>query len=458
MRLFLVLVAACLMASAPSAAQSKKKRTAAPAPKAAPPPEEVGELREYPIASLDVEGNSLYSSAAVIAASGLKVGDGANKELFEAARDRLLATGAFDSVGYRYFNGSDGRSYDAVWQIAEATPVYPYRFEDLGAPAAEIDAWIKTRDPLFGPSIPPTRARIESWRKLIDQFLESKNTGTGTIEGKVEADAPGNLAVVFRIAGNQPAVADVRFTGNQALQAGALKPAINGVAVGIPYNEARFRQLLETSVRPLYEQRGRLNVTFPKVVAEPSPKVKGVNVEVTIDEGEVFLLGDVKLQGPPTLPESDLIREADFKTGDIANMAAVREGAERMREYLSKLGYIMAIATPDRHINLAEKKVDLVIGVDPGDQYSFSSLSIEGLDILSEPVIRKMWALEVGQPYNSEYAERFLKRIEEDGIFENLGKTAVREKPDAAAKTVGVTLVFGAAAETKSILKNQPDR
>jgi outer membrane protein insertion porin family len=434
-------------------AQTAKKRPATVKPKVQPPPEEPGELREYPIVTLSVEGNELYPAAAIIEASGLKVGDGANKELFEAARDRLLATGAFDSVGYRYFNASDGRSYDAVWQVVEADPVYPWRIEGIGVAAADLEPYLRKHDPLYSARMPPTRPRIDRYRILINEYLQANGIQPSEVQGKVESDAPGKLEVIFRPASGMPVVADVRFVGNQTIPNAQLKPAINGVAVGVPYEETRFRQLLNTAVKPLYEQRGRLNVTFSNVSVEPSETVKGLNVKVTVDEGDVFQIGHVKLQGPPTLPETELLRAANFDSGDIANLAAVREGIERMRNYLRRLGYIMAVVTPDRLLDPAGKKLNLNILVDPGEQYALGKLFIQGLDIHSEPVIRKMWALKEGQPYNAEYPTNFLRRIEEDQIFENLGKTSVKEVPDPESKTVGVTLVFGAAAQQKSILK-----
>lgn len=430
-----------------------KKRPAVVKPKVQPPPESPGELREYPIVSLSVEGNQIYTAAAVIAASGLKVGDGANKDLFEEARDRLLATGAFDSVGYRYFNASDGRSYDAVWQVVEASPVYPWRIQGIDFAEAALMAYLQKHDPLAGTRMPPTQARLERYRTLISGFLKENGIEPSEVLGKVESDAPGKLDIVFRPASGMPVVAGVQFTGNQAIPMAQLKPAIDGVAVGVPFEESRFRQLLTSSVKPLYERRGRLNVTFPKIDVKPSERVKGLDVEVTVDEGDVFQLGEVKLNGPPTLPERDLLRAANFDEGDIANLSAVQEGLERMRNFLRRLGYIMAVVSGDRKIDLAAKRLNLAVLVDPGDQYSFGKLTIEGLDIHSEPVVRKMWALKEGQPYNAEYATNFLRRIEEDQIFENLGKTSVKESPDADRKIVGVTLVFGAAAQPKSILK-----
>ena len=60
-----------------------------------------------------VEGNHLYSKAQVLAVAGLRAGQTVGKPDFEAARERLLATGAFDTVGYSYAPDAKGKGYAA---------------------------------------------------------------------------------------------------------------------------------------------------------------------------------------------------------------------------------------------------------------------------------------------------------------------------------------------------------
>jgi outer membrane protein insertion porin family len=440
-----------------SAQTGAKKRPARPAaskpvptPPAAKP--EAGELAEFPIASLAVEGNALYPESAILRVAGLKVGDPANKPLLEAARDRLLATGAFDSVGYRYFTASDGRSYEAVFQLVEAEPYYPVRFDGLGVEPGEIAAFLAQRDPLYAPRLAATKTRIDLYTHFVNEFLETRKA-PGGVTAKVEADAPGQLTIVFRPGGGLPAVADVAFTGNDVVPTAVLKPLINGVAVGVPYNEARFRQLLDTSVRPEYEARGRLRVKFPRVEVRPAAEVRGVLVTVTVEEGPVYRLGDLRVLGEG-LPERELLKQAGLEKGDLANMKTVASGMERIRDWLRDQGHVMAVATPERRYQDAEERVDLTIAVDPGPRYTFGKLNLVGLDIHSEPVIRKMWAIREGEPYRPAYADLFLKRIQEEQVFENLTAAASEQKLNAETLTADVTLLFGRPAEKRSILKN----
>jgi outer membrane protein assembly factor BamA len=431
----------------PAAKPAQPAKEAAPA--AAP-----GELKEFPVSALSVEGNRAYPVDAILRVAQVKIGDPARKDLFEAARDRLLATGAFDSVGYRYFTASDGVSYEAVFQLEEAFPMYPFRVEDLPAGVPDVQKWLRDNDPLSGPKIPATRIKIERYASLIQQ-LAGKAGFSGQITGKVEADAPEKLLIVFRPAGVSPVVAEVRFQGNQAIPETVLRQAILGVALGVRFQEARFRQLLETSVRPVYEERGRLGVSFGEVKTERSTQVNGLNVRVTLTEGPIFELGEIKLAGPDGLREAELMAAAALKPGEAANMTAVQEGIERMRQSLRRAGYMMAVLTPERTLDADAKRVRIKILADPGSLYAFRRLLVRGLDIETEPVIRKLWTMKEGQPFNPDYPDQFLQRVRDGGIFDNLGKTRSSIAIHQAEKTVDVTLEFGGAAERQSILKKQ---
>ncbi|HYZ85320.1 MAG TPA: hypothetical protein VE621_12995, partial [Bryobacteraceae bacterium] len=80
--------------------------------------------------------------------------------------------------------------------------------------------------------------------------------------------------------------------------------------------------------------------------------------------------------------------------------------------------------------------------VSPGRQYQFGTLQIKGLDILTEPHIRKMWVMKPGAPFAASYPDRFLDTLRQEGLFENLGKTKAERKVDEDKNIVDVTLFF----------------
>jgi outer membrane protein insertion porin family len=397
----------------------------------------------WPIESLTVEGNSTYSSAEILSTAGLKLGQTAGKEEFEAARQKLMATGFFGSAGYRFQPAASGKGIAATVEVVEIPEVYPIRFERLDASPQELEDCLKRSDPLFREKIPPSVPVLDRYARAIEALLASNGRRVAVI-GKLSADKTGQFAVIFSPAAPPPPIAEVRFTGSSVLPASALQLAIAGVAIGTPYTESGFRTLLDSSVRPLYEARGRIRVAFPKVTVEKAEQVEGVALTVEVVEGEVYNLGEVRLAGEG-LPEADLRKAAAFRTGEIADFSQIGAALDRIKQRLRRSGHLKPETSVERVIHDEQKKVDLVVHVDQGPRFLLGKLTVQGLDLDGEAEIRRLWAIKPGAPFDAEYPDLFLTTIREDGVFDHLGKTKAETKIDEASRTVEVTLVFGPA-------------
>ncbi len=402
--------------------------------------------QKWPIDSVTVEGLKNYSQAQVLAVAGLNTGLPASKEDFEAARDRLLKAGVFETVGYRFGPSVGSKGYSAAFLVVEVEPVYPVRFEGLNAPDAEVHSLLVRKNPFFGAKMPATEGLLKSHAAAIQEYLASKGHPE-TIEAKVVADAPDQFVIVFRPAVGAPKVAEVRFQGNKVIPPEVLLNTFGGIAFGTVYSEQAFRQMLDAGVRPLYDARGRVRVAFTKIETEKAKNVEGLVVTVTVDEGVSYDLGEVHVAGPSPVPEKELIKAGGFKSGDLANFDDINAGLERMKKRLRREGYMRASLQAERHVNDQKKTVDLTIRPELGPQFLFGALTIEGLDLNGEAQIKKMWVLEPGKPFNVDYPDYFLDQVREQGLFDGLGKTKSSSKVNEEARTVDVTLNFGASTE-----------
>jgi outer membrane protein assembly factor BamA len=437
----------CALAMACSAPAQTRKRTPKPAAPAATP---------WALSSLTVTGNELYSQDMIVAASGLKLGQTAAKEDFEKARDRLLATGAFETVGFEFGPAPGGKGVQGKFEVAEIKQVYPYRFEDLPGSDAELREYLKQREPMFAGRIPGTRELLARFTKDINDFAESKNF-KDTVVGKLTADKPGELVVVFRPATPSPSIADVRFTGNQVIKNAVLHNSLAEVAVGVPYSEVRVRELLDSSIRPLYEAKGRMHVTFPKVEVKPAPEgIKGVSLSVEVEEGPVYKFGKITIVSPK-IPSDELYNIAKLKSGDTANFDAVANAQIAMQKRFHKSGYMEMTSTVDRKQDDTAKTVDVTIRTNAGTQFKMGALNIKGLDIESEPAIRKVWGMKEGAPYDDTYPQSFLTQIQEGGYFDNLRGTRFDNEVNRTTNTVDVTLYFvGGSTERTERRRREP--
>jgi len=187
--------------------------------------------QKYPLETLQIQGNRQIPTERIVAASGLKLNALVQKADFDAARERLLESGAFESVGYSYKPAATNSGYDATFEVVEVATLYPYRFEALPGTEDALRATLREQEPLLGDRIPGTPQVLNRYTAAIGQFFQGK------VEAKAELTADsGALEIVFRPAGERARIAEVNLIGNKVMLTAPLVQKLSLVAVGIPYS------------------------------------------------------------------------------------------------------------------------------------------------------------------------------------------------------------------------------
>jgi outer membrane protein insertion porin family len=400
----------------------------------------------FPLETLKITGNQRFPLEKIVAASGLKVGVKVSKADFENARARLMATGAFENVGYAFKPSADNGGFDAVMEVVEVQQVYPFRFEDLPVAENQLRAALRELNPFFGDEIPVTN-------QVLDKYLAAIQGQVGPtvkVAASLNSDLPGPPMILFRPNTPRDLVAEVKFKGNQVLPSDPLIRAIAGVAVGTAFSENTIRVLLDSSVRPLYEARGRVRVAFPKIEPHPSLLSDGVAVLVTVEEGPSYSLGEVHLNGVNPADAAELQKAANLQPKDLANFDEIKAGTDRVLGKLQSTGHLHAAGKVERQIDDQNHLVNVTLALDPGPQFTMGKLEILGLDASSEPEIHKMWELKTGAPFQPEYPDAFLNDIRARQLFNNLGRTRSETNLDEKAHTVDVKLYFASVPRKKT--------
>jgi len=431
------ITAGALLATLAAAQTTPRKQPAAAPAKPAIPD-------KYPISKIVIKGNKNLPAEEIIAASGLKVGEAADKARFEEARKALEATGMLDSIGYQFEPAENGKGYVATFTVDEVSPLYTVQFEGLNASRDDINKYLKSKEALYDGKLPPTTFIIDRYTHEIETYLASIHHAE-TIISNVVPSGSDAYYLVFRNGAPLPSIAEVSFDGNKAVLITDLEHAINDVAYGTPYSQYTFNLLLENQIKPLYEAKGYLGVKFLNVSTEPSKTVKGIVVHLTVDEGAIYKLTKVSLSGVTREETDDLGKLAKFKIGEVANFDDINEGVDRMKKQLIHDGYIHVESEIVRRMDDAAKTVGLLVKLTKGPQYHYGKLTIKGLDLDGEAQIEKLWTGKPGKPYNSEYAEFFLGKIKQDGLFDDLGDTKALKNVDDVKHVVDITLDFKAA-------------
>ena len=419
----------------PTGGKAAAKPAAAPLPQAAP-------AQTFSVDSIAIEGNRIHTPAAILTAAGLKLGEKGGSDAFDAARDRLLASGYFETIAYRYKPSAAG-GFDVTFEVQEFGSLFSIRVEALPITTEETVTLLRSKDPLFVTRMPGTEPALKRAATLMEEYIRAKHE-LASVAGKVVATAPNKFEIQFTPGRGLPAVAEVSFDGSKLISATDLRNSIAEVAFGQPYTENGFRSFLETQVGPLYEAKGHLHITYSKITTEPSARVTGLDVKVVIDEGAEYKLTRFAILGNAS-DNDRVLRAAKIPQMSFANLAAVREAANRASEYLRSRGYLDAVVSTEKDLNEEKKTAELFIVVDQGPQYTFGKLMVNGLGLDGEAAIRKMWGLAPGDAFPGDYATYFASRVKEESMFDNLADITAVKQIRRGTEIVDVVIDFKGA-------------
>lgn len=428
----LTTAAICLMWAATASAQ-------APAVRIRPP-------SVLPISSIKIDGNQKLKTEAILNVLGLKVKDQGSTAIFNAARDRLLDSGYFDTVSYMYRQQNLG--FAVTFTVSEMQQVYPIRVQGLPISVPQIENILRSKDPLFNSLLPGTKKVVDRAAESVQEWLHTTNPDIH-VRARVIPTAPDHYEVEFSPAEGLPVIADMTFNGSSVVSGAELHKVMIENAIGQPYSEENVKALLDQYVRPLFEKEGHMRVRFPRIVGNPADKVKGIDVHVTVSDGPVFKLGQINVRGPGAADSRRILRMAniDTKSSSYAiNGDEITRGVGKIQDVLRSEGHLDAKVSVDRSIHDETETVDVAYDVNPGPVYTFGKLTVDGLGLDGEAAIRKMWTVKAGDPYPANYPNYFVESVKKDGLFDNLGDIRATPSIDRDTHVVDVTLNFTSAS------------
>jgi len=398
--------------------------------------------------AIAIKGNRLYPSNEIVKEAGLKPGQHVTAAIIEEARRKLQATELFNNVADEYrFSGSVPPAYDLTFNIIENEQLFPMRFERLGVSPDDAKSYLKSHIDLYSDRIPGTEAVLKRYTGAVQEFVRQKDPGT-TVKSMVSNDDPKELAVVFTTTSPAPTISQVVVTGNQAVDTGSILRAVNAVAVGVPLSDTRLKLILDGAIKPLYAAKGYAAVTFPKVETEPAKTNAGVIVKVEIKDGPLFKFGALRFRGSG-LDEDEIRSNIAFKPGQTYDGDKVTNFRIDMLHRFRRKGFLDASITTDVEPEDEKRTVNVTYNVIPGSVYNFDKLDIRGLDATAAPAIAKLWGEKPGNPFNPDYPDFFLKRVQEQGYFDNLANTNSDYTADASTHKVTVLLDFKGGESAK---------
>lgn len=185
-------------------------------------------------------------------------------------------------------------------------------------------------------------------------------------------------------------------------------------------------------LRSFYLDRGYINFNIESTQVTISPDKKDIYITINISEGDQYTVKDIRLAGDLVLPEEELRRLVEVKSGSVFSRKVVTNSASKISDRLGNEGYAFANVNTIPDIDKQAKEVTLTFFVDPGKRVYVRRINFTGNARTQDEVLRREMRQFEGTWISTEKVNRSRTRLERLGYFEKVSveTPAVPGTPD----------------------------
>jgi outer membrane protein insertion porin family len=244
----------------------------------------------------------------------------------------------------------------------------------------------------------------ESGRRTIAEFYRKK--GFPYVEVTLNRKKLSEGEIIYTVfEGLRIQIKSVNFKGNKAIKTSDLKNAIktktrSWLLWPVYYTDEKIAADVE-KLRTLYYQRGFLNHRIA---------VQGqTHITFTIEEGPLYKVGDIKLEGNTHFDNDTLLANLELETGKTYFPRKAKAHEKRILKVYREKGYVDADVRQQRLFVQDANIVDIEYKITEGRQFRIGKIEITGNEQVHDKVIRRILDeqdFSPGQLYNADIAPK----------------------------------------------------
>ena len=144
-------------------------------------------------------------------------------------------------------------------------------------------------------------------------------------------------------------------------------------------------------LRSFYMDRGFINFKINSSVVSISKDKKKIYIALTIEEGDKFSVGKLKLKGdiPENISFAELEKELAITEGDVFNRSKVNESTSNVSKSLGNFGFAFANVSSVPTFDEDKKTVNFTFYIDKGKKIYVRRINILGNEKTKDEVIRR---------------------------------------------------------------------
>lgn len=410
----------------------------------------VQQVQQQAIRQILVEGNQRVEADTVLSYLLIQPGQVADPRLVNLSIQTLFATGLFTDVQIEDQNGT------VIVRVQENPIINRVVLE--GNRAMDDD---KITDEIEAqPRAIFTRARVQSDVQRIIEVYRRSGRFAATVTPKIIELPQNRVDLIFEISeGPVTGVRRINFIGNESFSDRRLRRELvtresrwwRFFSSNDNYDPDRLeydRELL----RQFYQNQGYANFRVLSSVAELTPDQDAFYITMTIDEGEIYNFGEVRVSTEiEDLNEEFLAALLPIREGETFQGQLIEDSIDSLTFATGASGYAFVNIRPMTTRNRDTRTVDVEFVIDEGPRVYIERIDIVGNTRTLDRVIRRELDIVEGDAFNQALLDRSRGSVRSLGFFEEVEvESAPGTSPDRARVAVQVTeqptgeLAFGA--------------
>lgn len=231
---------------------------------------------------------------------------------------------------------------------------------------------------------------------LTDQYF-SHGKYAVSITAKVD-DEPGNrVKVKVTIKeGKTAKIREINIVGNQRFSDQEIRATFSlhtpNLLSWYKQDDQYSRESLQgdlEKLRSYYMDRGYANFQIDSTQVQISPEKQDIYITISVEEGQVFRISDVKLAGTFVVPQAELQQLVLVAPGEIFSRRLITATQTLIQNRLGQDGYAFAKVDPVPTADAATHKVALTFFIDPGNRVYVRNITFSGVTKINDEVLRR---------------------------------------------------------------------
>ncbi len=384
------------------------------------------------IRDIRVAGNQRVTAETVRSYLQFTSGDAYDAGKVDRSLKALFGTGLFADVRI------DRDGSGVLVTVVENPVVAQVAFEGN----REVDADTLRAEVQLKPRSVYTRARALSDVQRILDIYRRRGLFAATVEPKLIELDQNRVNVVFEInEGKTTKVKSISFLGNRAFSDSQLRDIISTGQAGLfdflksnsvydPDRVSLDRELL----RQYYLKNGYADMRVVAANAELERDGSGFIITFTIDEGELYRFGDVKVESKlPRFQPASVTGDILTTSGAYFNASDLEKTVERLTLQVAEQGFPFVRIRPDTDRQTASRLIHVTYVIEEGPRVYIERININGNTRTKDHVIRREFRLAEGDAFNPAMVDRAKKRLQGLGFFKTVD---IKRRPGFAQDRV----------------------